>query len=197
MEDIMDEKKIENNIAKIAFLFISFAIISGGYVTQVLPCQTQKFMENNIIAKHIIGILISFLFIMMEGGWSFDMEEQKKAQVDWTNGNAIDSLIFGTVLYFIFLLTSKMKLIPNLILYGMLFLVYLINSQRMYWKNRKIITKENNEKMLKYIYICLIISTIVFVYGIIDYIIYKIEERKKDFRIIKFIIGSNKCNSLS
>jgi len=197
MEYIIDEKNIENNISKIAFLFISFVVVSGGYVTQVLPCQTQRFMEDNIIAKHVIGIMISFLFIMMEGGWSFNMKEQKKAPVDWSNGNAIDSMIFGTILYFIFLLTSKMKLLPNLILFGMLFLVYLLNSQRMYWKNRNLISNENNKTFLNYIYICLIISTVVFVYGISEYIIYQINERKNEFDILKFIIGTNKCDSLS
>ena len=105
MENNKEEhSKIEKHVSKIAFLFISFVVVASGYVTQVLPCQTQYFLEHNVVVKHVIGILISFLFIMLEGGWSFDMEMQNKAPVDWSNGNVIDTMIFGVILYsFLFL----------------------------------------------------------------------------------------------
>ena len=186
-------KIIDNHISKLGFLFISFIIIASGYVTQVLPCQTQKFLKNNIYSKHVIGILIVFLFIMLEGGWSFDMEQQNKADVDWSNGNVIDSLIFGFLLYMIFLLSAKMKLVANLILYSILFLVYLLNTQRLYWKNRKLISEDKNISYIKTIKSGLIISVLVFLYGIIDYMIYEKSQYKKNFSIIKFIIGNNKC----
>ena len=85
--------------AKIGFLFLVFAIISGGYVTQVLSCQIQRFLSNSLLGKHIIGFLLAFVFIMMEGGWSFDQETQKKAPVDWSNGNVLDSMVFAVGLY--------------------------------------------------------------------------------------------------
>lgn len=186
----------EKHTSKIAFLFISFIVVASGYVTQVLPCQTQKFLENSIIAKHVIGVLISFLFIMLEGGWSFDMETQDKEPVDWSNGNVIDSMIFGSALYVIFLLSAKMKLIPNLLLYVILFGVYLVNTQRLYWKNREMITQEENDLYLKHIHLALITSVGIFLYGIIDYLIYQKSQYKQNFSLIKFILGNNKCTSL-
>jgi len=192
----MDRKLIENHTSRIAFLFISFIVIASGFVTQVLPCQTQKFLENNVVAKHAIGVLISFLFIMLEGGWSFDMETQDKAPVDWSNGNVIDTMVFGFILYSMFLLSAKMKLIPNLILYSLLFAVYLLNTQRLYWKNRELITDEENNNYIRYIYLALMISVGIFLYGIVDYLIYEKSQNKKNFSIIKFILGNNKCSSL-
>ena len=97
---------INKYASKLGFLFVCIMIIASGYVTQVLPCQTQVYLQNGMMGKHIIGWLICFLFIMLEGGWSFNMEEQEKAEVDWSNGNAIDTLIFGAGLYIIFLLKS-------------------------------------------------------------------------------------------
>jgi len=197
-EEIMPANNIiDNHISKLGFLFISFIIIASGYVTQVLPCQTQKFLKNNIYSKHIIGILIVFLFIMLEGGWSFDMEQQNEADVDWSNGNVIDSLIFGFLLYSIFLLSAKMKLVPNMILYFLLFLIYLLNTQRLYWKNRKLISEDKNISYIKGIKSGLIISVLVFLYGIIDYMIYEKSQYKKKFSIIKFIIGNSKCGNSS
>ena len=34
---------IDFNISKLAFLFLAYAIISGGYVTQVLPCEIKHY----------------------------------------------------------------------------------------------------------------------------------------------------------
>lgn len=31
---------MENHISRLGFLFLAYAIISGGYVSHVLPCET-------------------------------------------------------------------------------------------------------------------------------------------------------------
>ena len=144
----MEGDLINKYASKLGFLFVCIMIIASGYVTQVLPCQTQVYLQNGMMGKHVIGWLICFLFIMLEGGWSFNMEEQEKADVDWSNGNVIDTLIFGGGLYIIFLLTAKMKLIPSTILYVLLFSIYLINTQRLYWTNRNIISSNQNDNMI-------------------------------------------------
>ena len=103
------DNMISTHASKIGFLFISWMVVASGYVTQVLPCQTQNYLQNGTLGKHLIGWLICFLFIMLEGGWSFNMDEQNKSDVDWSNGNVKDTLIFGGGLYLAFLLTAKMK----------------------------------------------------------------------------------------
>ena len=170
------------HIAKIAFAFIAFVVIASGYVKQILPCQTQKFMIQNIMAKHYIGILICFLFIMLEGGWSFDMETQEKYSVDWSNGNVIDSLVFGVILYIGILLTSKMKVTPNLMLYSMLFIVYLVNTQRLYWYNRDLIEEDTNQKIIIATKMLIFLSCLIFLYGIINYYLYQKKSYGKKFR---------------
>jgi hypothetical protein len=187
---------IKKEVSKIGFLFISFVVIASGYVTQVLPCQTHNFLQNSTFGKHFIGILIMFLFIMLEGGWSFNMEQQDKAGVDWSNGNVIDTMIFGIILYSVFLLTSKMKLIPNAILYTLLFSVYLINTQRLYWENREMINQEENDRMVNVIKMALGTSLFVFIYGFIDYFIYEKKSYGKNFSVFQFLFDGTKCHSL-
>jgi len=188
---------ISAHASKIGFLFISFMVVASGYVTQVLPCQTQYYLQESMLGKHVIGWLICFLFIMLEGGWSFNMDEQNKAGVDWSNGNVLDSLIFGGMLYSILLLTSKMKLMPNIILYSLLFSIYLINTQRLYWESRELITKEQNELMINIIKMNLGLSILIFIYGFIDYIIYEKKSYGKQFSIVRFLFSSKKCASLN
>jgi uncharacterized membrane protein YiaA len=188
------ETLINNLVSKLTFFFITYIIISGGYIENTLPCQVQVFFKNNMFSKHIIGVLTSFLFIMLEGGWSFDMDEQDKYSVDWSNGNAIDSFIFGFGLYAIFLLTANMKLIPNLVFYTLLFIAYLLNTQRLYWKNRDNISEKNNEIILHINKFLLVFSLLVLIYGVFDYYLYKKLQFKKDFNIFKMIISNKVCN---
>ena len=180
-------------LPKIGFLFISWVVISSGFVTQVLPCSTQNILDRNFYVKHIIGILISFIFIMLEGGWSFNQEEEKLHSVDWSNGNVIDSMIYSIILYVIFLMTSKMHLRDNLILYVILFAMYCINTQRNYWINRDLITGETDEKLMRTTYVLLYISIIVFMFGFIRYLNYKKKEYGKRFSIFKFLVEDMPC----
>ena len=106
---------LTDQIQKIAFIIICFIIISGNTVTHLLSCQTQKFLKDNVYIKHVIGFLLIFIFIMLEGGWSFDEELQNRESVNWTNGNTFDTLAFTFILYILFILMSKMKLISNIV----------------------------------------------------------------------------------
>lgn len=192
----MEQKILNFYTPKLGFLFICVVIIASGYVSQVLPCQTQTYLQHGVMGKHIIGWLICFLFIMLEGGWSFNMEEQEKADVDWSNGNVIDTLIFGAGLYFLFLLTSKMQLIPSTILYVLLFSVYLINTQRLYWKNRNSISSSQDENMITIIKVTIGLSFAVFIYGFTDYYRYQKVEYGNKFSIVEFLLSGKKCTSL-
>ena len=192
----MNNEFVGEQSSKIGFLVVSFIIIASGYVTQVLPCQTQKWFDNSFIGRHIIGWLICFLFFMLVGGWSFDMETQIKAPVDWSNGNVLDSLMFGLGLYLAFLLTAKMELIPNLLLMSVLFIIYLVNTQRLYWYNRKLIKEEENNKMVNVTKYMLMTSVAIFFYGIINYAIKKKKEYKNKFSLFIFLIDSEKCQSI-
>lgn len=89
---------------------------------------------------------------MQQGGWSFDSKLQNHEKVDWSNGNTFNTLIYAFGLYFIFIIISKMKLIPNLLVLGLLLLIYILNSQREFLHKRNVITNKDNEYYRKYIY---------------------------------------------
>lgn len=187
------ENLLNNIIYKLGFLFVSYIIIASGYIEHVLPCQIQYFFKNNMYAKHIVGCFVIFMFIMMEGGWSFNEEEQNKHDVNWSNGNVIDTSIFAFILYSIFLISANMKLLPNLLFYFLLFIIYALNTQRLYWKNRNNIEQETDEKILLIIKILSIISIIVLIYGFYDYYIFKKLQFKKKFSVFKMVISNKVC----
>jgi hypothetical protein len=190
--------KFKLDVSKIAFLFISWAVVTSGVVNQVLSCQVQTFFKNSYYGKHIIGFVLILMFIMLEGGWSFDKDLEDKAPIDWSNGNIFDSSIYAFIFYFIFLLTAKMKLVPNLLFFSLLFIIYVLNTQKNYWNNRELFDKTSLILLDRIITGLLIISMFVFIFGICDYYIYKKSEYKKHFNSLIFIFGSNNnCKTVS
>ena len=129
-------------------------------------------------------------------GGLFNMDQQNKAEVDWSNGNAIDSLVYGFVLYFIFLLTAKTSLIPNVVLYSILFSVYMLSTQRNYWNNRQMLTPSQNNTIIKSIEFLILLFILVFIYGLVEYINYKIRKHGSKFSLYHLILSSLTCNSI-
>jgi len=180
--------------SRFAFIFLIYVVISSGYISQILSCQMQNFLSNNFLGRHIVGIVMVFVFIMMEGGWSFQKDDE--SDNNWSSGNVIDSLIMASGIYLVFLISSKSKLIPNIIFYLLLFALYAINTQRSFWLNRKKITEDTNTNMIN-VEIGLSITILcTLCYGLVDYIIYQKHNYKNDFSWSTFILGKTKCSSV-
>lgn len=181
--------------SRIAFLFLIFAVISGGYVSEVLSCQLQHLLTTSSAARHSIGFLMVFVFLMMEGGWSFDPDDDEKAPTDWSSGNTMHSLIIAAGIYAAFVLSSKMQLKANLAFYALLLTIYVINTQRRFLKDRKRIsdTRDAQLKTLNKVLLGLLLA--VFVYGFVDYVSYQHAQHPTDFSWSRFLIGKHTCDS--
>lgn len=189
-----DYEPIDQNISKLAFLFLTYSVITGGYVTKVLSCQLQHAMEMNIYMKHVIGFILIFVFIMLEGGWDFSEEENNKAERDWSSGNSIHSFFYSIGIYILFLLSSKMRFWQNvLFLFALLFL-YMVNTQTTYWKNRDRISEEEVEKSSFVQKMLIGLTGLLFIYGIGDYYVYQNKQHGKSFSMMTFLVGTPKCN---
>jgi len=182
--------------SRFAFIFLIYVVISSGYISQILSCQMQKFLTNNFIGRHIIGIVMVFVFIMLEGGWSLQKKDDKESENNWSTGNVIDSLIISIGIYVIFLISSKSQLIPNIIFYVLLFILYAINTQRSFWLSRNKITEDTNTNII-HVEIGLFITILgTLCYGFIDYILYQKQNYKNNFSWSTFILGKTKCSSV-
>jgi hypothetical protein len=184
-------------LSKFAFVFLIFVVISSGYLKGFLSCEMQEFLENKDTGKHILGVILIFVFIMLEGGWSFNEKENNMESNDWSSGNAIDSLIIGTLIYFLFIISSKSRLMYNIIFFVIMFVLYVINTQRSYYYTRKIITEETNNNVIYYEKWIFGISLIVLIYGFIDYVMYQRSYYKSAFSWYIFFMGVHKCHGLN
>ncbi len=179
--------------SRFAFIFLIFTVVSSGYITEVLSCQIRNMFESSTYFRHIVGLLMVFVFIMLEGGWSFDKKEDDKASNDWSSGNVIHSLGIAALIYGMFIISSKSQFWPNIIFFALLFILYAINTQRNYYKAREMISEEANQKTIKVEYGIAGISLITLAYGFYDYIGYQKAQRGSGFNWTDFLLGAHKC----
>lgn len=185
----------EAYFSRVAFIFLIYAVIAGGYINEVLSCQMRYLLTNNKIYRHVMGIILVFVFIMAEGGWSFG-DDEKESENSWASGNVSHTIIIAFMIYLIFLISAKSKLIPNLIFFSLIFILYFINTQRSFLLVREKITKETSDAIIYFEYFLLFLAVIVLIYGFTDYIFYQKEEYGKAFSWFTFMLGTKECKSL-
>lgn len=190
------DKILTHRISRISFIFVSLVIIAGGYTTQLLSCNTQKILQTNIYAKHLIGIFLIFMFIMLEGGWEFNSDLSNSTINNWSNGNCLSSMVYAICIYFVFLMSSKMRFNYTITFFVLLFILYITNTQRLYYRNRNKIDNELNHNIINIETIIFWILPFVLIIGIIDYYFYKKKEMGNKFNLFTFFIGCTKCKKL-
>ena len=188
--------ELGRSISQVAFIFLIFVVISGGYVSNILSCQMQNMLKYNLYARHVIGVIMVFVFIMLEGGWDFDKQRENEASTDWSSGNTINTLIYAFLIYLLFLISSKSRLVPNLLFFSLVFVLYFVNTYRAYNHDRKEIDYKLNNEILNFEYILLVFAFIVLVYGFGDYVLYQKRLRGASFDWVKFMAGVTRCEHI-
>jgi hypothetical protein len=191
----MNNDYLNKSLSRFGFIFLIFAVVSSGYVTEILSCQMRKVLETSMYFRHFIGILIFFVFIMLEGGWSFNPKIDEMFSNNWSSGNVIDTIIIAFFLYIIFLLSAKSQFKYNILFFGLVFILYLINTQRDFWYQRKLISDTSNNYTLNIEYIIFVCAIIFLIIGFIDYVKYQKKEYKNKFNWLNFLLGSHNCRS--
>ena len=192
----IEHERIANNISKVSYMLIVILVISAGYATPLFSCSMQRALTGNIYAKHLVGVAILFVFIMQVGGWSFDDKDAEKNPTDWTNGNCIDTMLYSVVIYIIFVLSSKARIGWNIAFLSLLFVLYLVNTQRSYYYNRERISDDTNDKVFAIERVMLYALPVILSIGVGDYYIYKKKTLGKAFNIRDFFIGTAICKSI-
>jgi len=180
-------------IGKFVFIVLIFVIISAGFISDILSCQTRKWLRTSMFARHLVGVIMVFAFIMFEGGWDFNSKRENAEPNNWLSGNTLHTLAFAVLLYFVFFISSKSQLIPNLLFYGIILTIYIINTYREYILARKEIKEDRNETILQVERTLLWAAGVVLVYGLVEYMRYQMKRRGAKFNWVTFFVGVPKC----
>ena len=162
-------------------IFLLIMAVSGNFAAETLGCKTQKLLSENMIAKHIVIILIVYFAIDFTSG-----ESNTPSEV----------MILSGTIYLLFILFTKMDITFTIIVFSLLIITYVITNYINYYKenNEMNIDIIRLEKIRNYLYAFIIILILI---GFILYLIKQKREHSKDWSSLKFLFGITKCKSLS
>ena len=99
-----------------AVFFLILAIV-GGWIGNTLGCTTQKLMINSMLAKHITLFMVIY----------FAMNISKKVEK-----SPLMILKASVSIYVLFILFTKMNIYSTVIVFLLLAVIYIINTQISY-----------------------------------------------------------------
>lgn len=178
---------ILDKISELAVPIFAFYLITFcNFTKELIGCKIQEFLNNNMYGKHIIGfILLVFLVI-----WSDQSNTEK---------NLLINLGYSLLIYFMFIITTKLSFPLMVAVLFMLLLVYVVGNISKKRKEEK--KEEDKNKKEEYDYLKMINLTLVSLIVIISatgFGIYYVEKKReygKTFSLEKFIIGVPVCKN--
>ena len=178
----MDQKILDIFSSAPVHIFIFYLIVSGNFVGETFSCRLQKHLSQNIYLKHFVGFMLLFFFAIF-------VDDSKKI-------NIYKQIIYTSIVYIIFILTTKTTVNIFIIVAILLFIIYILNEIEKYEKdvNENIDFSEN----VKYIKFGLSITALtILLIGNISYLLDKKKEYKSKFSLISFFFGRPICRGLT
>ncbi len=175
----MSSKNTEFVLSMPRSIFILYLIIAGSFLGGLLGCKTQNMMINNMAVKHLMGVMTMFFFIVM-------IDSDSKVERD-----PATQLFYSLILYFMFILTTRMDHRFWVAFIISLFLIYILYTYR---NNSD--SEEEKERYTKHQMTLTYISAFIVLIGFAIYLNEKRTEYGDNFSFSTFILGKPECDSL-
>lgn len=176
---------IDNAPFSALLLFSMYSLIFGNVLIELFGCRLQQFLTTNMYAKHLIAILLLFVF---------NISTDKQLLTN----NSLTILFITLSTYIWFVLTTKMHFKISIFVILISVVIYIL---KIYIEKYEIERKntQNDEilitiKRIKYsqtiLTIILLVTTFI---GNVLYYIEKKNEYNDSFTIVNFFIGKTRC----
>ena len=161
-------------------VFLLLLAVSGNFIAETLGCKIQKLLKNNMYAKNIVIILITYFSLGLSNADEIisPLENFKNALLIWSA----------------FIIFNKMSLVFTLIAFGLLSIKLVLYNYVEYY-NKKGETNKSNELIIYYDNLFKLNIGVIIV-GFIMYFMKQYKEYNKTFNIFKFLFGTLKCKSM-
>lgn len=157
-------------------MFWLWLAVSGNFVSETLSCKTQALLSNNMYVKQVVTFAILYFITGF---------------VDTSDQNPIEHLKMSAIIWVIFLLFTKMHVVPTSIAFILICASYLINDYSSYYE--KIGELEKSEKYKNMSEVILKLNIALISVSFIVYLVAKYKEYKGEFSILTFILGRPNC----
>lgn len=159
-------------------VFAFYLLVACNYTKEIFGCQLQRVLDQNMIAKHIIGILLLFFLIVVIQPENADKE-------------ILRNVLFTFGIYVWFLMTTRIPIYMLIVVFLLLLGIYLLSiSKKRYEKEENKEAIERTEKFQK------VITWMALILSLMGFGMYTYEKRLeygKKFEWIKFFSGTSRC----
>ena len=177
MTDDVDEMFLYGVIALII-------AICSNYVGNVLNCHTQKILNDNMSAKHLIILL--GIFVSIDALYTANTKEKNKLGKPKRQSPLL-TLGMTMSLYLLFLVLSKMTHATTIISSILLITLYYIDLCKDYYE-------DDSQTLLRVRDVLRSILLLSIIFGFFAYLNKQRREKAKDFSLLKFLFGVPVCS---
>lgn len=175
-----DELYDYNPVTKGVLLLI--LCIAGNFMAEMLGCNTQMLLSNNMVAKHIITFAIIYFAI--------DFSTDSKYAY-----HPIENLKISICIYILFIMFVRLESNYSGIVFILLSLAYFTNNYISYYD--KMGMKEDSLRLHRVRNALYVVMTFIILMGYYEYYTRQRVEKGGNWSTSKFIFGTTRCNYLN
>lgn len=169
----------DNIITIIICVLLYYFVVLANFLPETVGCQLRKILATNMIAKHIVGLLLLYFLVIL-------------TNPTWSNKNLLYTFFISIIVYVLFLVNTRMNLPFILCNILLLIILYFLNLKK---KEEEL--PEDKIKKIEYIQlIIMILLGVSYLAGFILYLIDHIKEYEDNFNLSEFIFGNLICKSM-
>ncbi len=181
--------EIMNKISTfVSGVFLLLLAISGNFIAETLGCQTQKMLQNNMLVKHIVTLLICFFAINFASNLKNEIISPHTL------------LLYTIVIYTHFIIFTKCTPVFKGVVFALLFVTYLSLNYIQYFENMN--SEENNPTYSEWTNVLknsnIILYGLILINLLIGHVQYYKKQRKdhhKNWSYWIFLFGKLQCAS--
>ena len=158
-------------------VLLIFLAMSGNFLAELLGCQTQKLLSENMWAKHAV-LLFSIYFAM---GLVQDLNPYR---------NIAETIL----IWLLFLLFTKTTTLFSVLIFLALIIFYIFQNFTNYYEKEGLISDKLVKYLIKIRQVLLINIIMLIIIGFVLYSRKQFLEHRDNFSILQLIFGTLKCD---
>ena len=161
-------------------VFLLILAIAGNFVAETLGCQTQKILSENMFAKQFVIIAVIYFAMTMTNS-------------ETIMRSPLQDIIMSLAIWILFILFTRMHLLPTVIVFGLLCIQYVLyNYIKYYRENKRVI-----QPLKTCVKLAKISTLITLMVGFSAYLYKQYSCYHDDWNTLIFLFGKTTCTSLS
>jgi len=195
-------EKAESYITLANGIFLLLLAVSGNFVAETLGCKTQYALSNNMYLKNLVILFMIYFTI------NFTSDDVS---------HPLHTLQGTVIIWIFFVLFSRMRPMYTIAVIILLMITYILNNLRTYYKatapapqkdDKSVEMGQHKEEeqdkrqsaldkqLFELQTLSLGSASLLILFGSMMYLMDKKREYGKKFRVLTFIFGVKKCDSL-